>query len=213
MALLRATPRKELGTRQVRRLRNQGLVPAIIYGHMETPQPVTLGEHDMELALQHGARLLEIDVDGQVQTVLVKEVQWDTFGHMVLHVDLCRVSLDEAVEVTVLVTLRGTPAGLADGGVVQQSITDIRVTCPVRSIPENIRVVVTDLNVGDAIYLRDVELPEGVTLLDEPDAVLCTCRVVAEEVEEEAVEEEAPEPEVIGEKKADEGQEGQDAGS
>ncbi len=207
MALLRASKRTELGTRQVRRLRDKGLIPAIIYGHQETPQPVTLSEHDLELALQHGARLLEVDVDGQTQNVLVKDVQWDTMGQVALHVDLFRVSLDQRVEVTVAVVLRGTPAGEADGGVIQQVVTDVRVECPVASLPDEIRVLVNHLNVGDSLHLRDMELPEGVELLDEPDALLCSCSVVAEEIEPEP--KEVAEPEVIGEEKEEQGPEGQ----
>ena len=209
MALLRASTRKERGTRQVRRLREQGHTPAIIYGHGEEPQPVTLGEHDLELALQHGARLLQVEVDGRRQNVLVKELQWDTFGQTVLHVDLCRVSLDERVEVTVAVVLRGTPAGEADGGVLRQAVSDITIECPVASIPENVRIRVNDLKVGESIQLKDIELPEGVRLIDDGAIVLCACNVVAEEAEEE---EEVAEPEIIGEKK-EEGQEADGAAS
>ncbi|HUS91663.1 MAG TPA: 50S ribosomal protein L25 [Phycisphaerae bacterium] len=205
MALLKASTRGEIGTRRVRLLRDKGLIPAIIYGHNELPQPVTLGEHDLELALQHGERLLQVDVDGQVQNVLVKDVQWDTFGHVALHVDLFRVSLDDRVEVTVPVILRGTPAGEADGGVLQQSTMDITIECTVVSIPEEIRVRVNDLKVDDSLQLKDIALPEGMTLLDDGDIVLCTCSVVAEEAEPEP-EEGAAQPEVIGEKKEAEGE-------
>jgi len=203
MALMKASPREELGSRATRRLRDRGLIPSIVYGRGESPMPVTLSEHDIELALQHGERLLEVDVDGHKQNVLIKDVQWDTFGQMVLHVDLLRVSLDERVEVTVQVSLRGTPAGEANGGVLQQAVSDIRVECPVAAIPDEIRILVTGLEVADSIHLRDIELPEGVVLLDDGDALLCTCDIIAE-VEEAPSEEEAAEPEVIGEKSEDE---------
>jgi large subunit ribosomal protein L25 len=200
MALMKASTRKELGSRAVRRLRDKGLIPGIIYGHNEEPVPVTLSEHDLELALQHGERLLEVDVDGKSQNVLVKDVQWDTFGQIVIHVDLFRVSLDDRVEVTVPVVLRGTPAGEADGGVIRQAITDVSIECPVAGIPDEIRVMITHLNVGESIQLKDIALGEGLTLLDDPDSVLCSCAVIAEEVEVAAEEEEA-EPEIIGEEK------------
>ncbi len=203
MALMKASTRNALGSRAVRRLRDEGLIPGIIYGHNEEPLPVTLSEHDIELALQHGERLLEVDVDGRKHNVLVKDVQWDTFGQVVLHVDLFRVSLDDRVEVTVRVVLRGTPAGEADGGVLQQAITDVGLECPVAAIPEEIRVMITHLNVGDSMQLKDIDLAEGLKLLDDPDSVLCTCAVIAEEIEVEA-EAEVAEPEVIGEKKEDE---------
>ena len=184
MALLKASTRRELGSRRVRRLREKGLIPAIVYGHGEPAQAITLSEHELDLALQHGERLLEVDVDGSVQNVLIKEVQRDTFGQIILHVDLCRVSLDERVEVTVAITLRGTPAGEVDGGVIQPSVTEIHVECAVAAIPEDIRLLVNHLNVGDSIQLKDLELADDVNLLDDPEAVLCTCSVIVEEAEE-----------------------------
>jgi len=212
MALLRASSRPELGSRKVRHLRDKGLIPGIIYGHRRDAVPVTLSEHDVELALQHGERVLEVDLDGQKETVLVKDVQWDTFGQMVHHVDLCRVRMDERVEVTVPVVLRGTPAGAADGGVLHQAVTDVTIECPVVAIPEEFRVSVTKVAVGQTLCLRDIPLPDGVRLLGDADAVLCTCSVVAEEVPvEEAVEPEAAEPEVIGRK--EEGEEKAEEGS
>jgi large subunit ribosomal protein L25 len=203
MALLRASTRNEVGTRQVRRLRDQGLVPAIIYGHQQTPQAITLSEHDLEQAVTHGERLLEVDVEGQAQHVLVKAVQWDTFGKAILHADLFRVSLDERVEVTVNLVLRGTPVGLADGGVLNQNLSNVRIECPVATIPEELRVVVAAMKIGDLIHLRDVELPPGVKLMGDPEMVVCSCSMVAEEVVA-PVEGEVAEPEVIGAKKEEE---------
>jgi large subunit ribosomal protein L25 len=204
MAQMKATTRTETGSRQVKKLRAKGLTPAIIYGHGEAPAQVTLSEHDLELAIQHGERLLEVDVDGEVQNCLVKDVQWDTFGHFVQHVDLLRVSLTDRVEVEVRVQLRGTPKGVADGGVLNQIVSDIHIECPVAAIPEEIRVMVTDLGKDQSMYLRDIPLPEGVVLLDDPGAVLCQCAEVAEEVVAPAEVTEVAEPEVIGAKKEEE---------
>ena len=205
MAQMKAIARKETGSKQVKKLRAKGLTPAIIYGHGEEPVQITISEHDLELALQHGERLLEVDVDGNVQNVLVKDVQWDTFGHFALHVDLLRVSLTDRVEVEVQVVLRGTPKGAADGGVLTQITNDIKVECPVAAIPEEIRVMVNDLGLDESLHLSDIKLPEGVTLLDDPETVLCQCAEVAEEAEpEEGAEGEEAEPEVIGAKQEEE---------
>jgi len=204
MARLKASARQETGTRKVRRLRRKGFIPGIIYGHKEQPLPITISEHDIELAIQHGERVLEVDVDGQRQNVLLKDVQWDTFGQEVIHVDLFRVALDQRVEITVPVVLRGTPAGVAEGGVIQQMVSDIEIECLVTAIPEEIRVPVTHLNVGETMHLRDIELPDGTKLLSDSEAPLCAVSVVAEveeAVEEEVEAEAAAEPEVIGEKK------------
>ena len=203
MAVIRADARDEIGTRNARRLREQGKIPAIIYGHGEAPQAVTLSEHEIELAILHGDRLLEVDLGSTKQNVLIKELQYDTFGQEILHVDLTRVDLDERVEVTVPIVLRGTPAGAAEEGVLQQLAAEIRVECVVTAIPDEIRVAVGELQIGDSISMSELELPDGATLLEEPEALVCNVVVIAEEVVVEEGEEEAAEgePEVIGEKK------------
>ena len=206
MAVLKATKRDDTGTRKCRRLRKTGMIPGIIYGHQRAAEAITLSHHDMQVALLHGERVLKVDVEGTEQDVMVKDVQRDTFGQDILHVDLTRVSLDERVTVTVRIVLRGTPAGIEEGGVLRQTASEVELECTVRSIPDEISVPATDLKVGDSLLMRDLPLPEGVTLQADPEAMVCQITVVAEEVEaapEEA--EAAPEPEIIGEKK-EEGQ-------
>jgi large subunit ribosomal protein L25 len=119
-------------------------------------------------------------------------------------VDLLRVSLTDRVEVEVRVVLRGTPKGLAEGGVLNQITGDILVECAVSSLPEEIRVMVSDLGLDQSIHLRDIKLPEGVVLLSDPDMVLCQCTTVAEEVVAPAEGEQEGEPEIIGGKKEEE---------
>ena len=201
VAQLKATTRTELGTRKARVIRKQGLIPCVIYGHGKDCLSITRSEHDFDLAMQHGERLLEVNLEGKIENVLIKDVQWDTYGQVVLHVDLTRVNLDERVEVTVPIVLRGTPAGTAEGGVLQQSAAQVRIECIVTGIPEDVRLQVNDLNIGDSLTMGDLELPEGATLLVEPDTTICTVIVIAEEEEAPAEEGEAlAEPEVIGEK-------------
>ena len=128
MALLKATARTTRGTRKSRALRAKNQIPGIIYGHGKTPEPVTLDQHEAQLLVSHGERLLEIDIDGQKQNALVKEVQYDPMGNEVLHIDLARVDLDERVEVTVAVRLRGTPGGATEGGVLQQTVAEVSMS-------------------------------------------------------------------------------------
>jgi len=201
MAALKASMRSKRGSRKARALRARGLIPGVIYGHGEETVSVTLREHDIDLAIHHGQRLVELDLDGKEENALIKDVQWDTFGQKVLHVDLTRVDLNERVQVTVPIVLRGTPAGAGEGGVLQQTAAEVSIECLVRVIPEEIRAFVGELNVGDSLHLRDLELPEGATLVDDDATVVCSITVIAEEVEEAPAEEEgAEQPEVIGEK-------------
>ena len=204
MAVLKANKRDEVGTRKARRLRQQGLVPAVIYGHGEETQSIALDEHDLQLAILRGGRLLEIDCDGRKENTLIKEVQYDTFGQHVLHVDLTRVDLDERVEVSVAIVLKGTPVGVTEeSGVLQQTASEILVECPVRSIPESIEVLVTEMKVGDHLTMADLPMADDVKLLEDPEAPVAAIRVLAEEVEAEPeeAEAEAAQPEVIGEAK------------
>ena len=203
MPVLKATKRSETGSRPAKALRAQGLIPAVVYGHQKETVSVTLNQHEVDLSIHHGQRLLEVDIDGQIENVLLKDVQWDTFGNEVLHVDLTRVNLNETVTVTVPIVLRGTPAAADEGGVLRQMAPDVEIECMVRSIPEEIRVIVNDLQIGEAIYLRDLELPDGAKLVADGDTVVCSVAVIEEEAEEAAPEEEGGvQPEVIGGKEA-----------
>ncbi|MDP6545226.1 MAG: 50S ribosomal protein L25 [Phycisphaerae bacterium] len=204
--VLKATKRTESGTRKARALRREGLLPAVLYGHGEGTVAVTLQEHELELALMHGEQLLEIQLDGKSQNALIKDIQYDVWGQKVLHIDLTRVSLDELVTVTVKITLVGTPAGVDEGGSLQQAMPSTEIQCRVDQIPEEIRVQVNALNIDDALHLSDLELPEGSELLGDPEALVCNVITIAEEVEAEEAEEgeEAAGPEVIGAKPEDE---------
>jgi large subunit ribosomal protein L25 len=203
--VLKATKRSEIGSRKVARLRKSGQVPAIIYGHGEDPLAVAMGEHDLELAMQHGQRLLELDVDGQTLNVLIKDVQYDTYGKEVLHADLSRVNLDERVEVTVAIHYRGTPVGVTnEDGVFTPIIDEVSVECQVNNIPEEIVIGIHEMHVDDQLMMGDLQMPEGVKLLDEPETVIATVSVMAEEEEAAEGEEGSAEPEVIGAKEEEE---------
>lgn len=203
MATMKATKRTQHGTHAAKRLRKEGKVPGVMYGHGEGTQAVSLEKHEVELAFLHGERLLEIDVEGQVQNVLIKEVQYDTFGQEILHIDLTRVDLDERVELTVVIHLVGEAAGMKDGGVLQQVESEAQIECPVRSIPDELRYVVTDMKLNDRLYMKDLALPEGAKLLSDPDMLVASVTEVAEEEAAPAEGEEPAEPEVIGAKPAE----------
>ena len=201
MATMKATKRAERGTRQVRRLRKEGNIPGIIYGHGKEPVAITLDKHDIELAILHGERLLEVVIARKTHNVLIKDVQYDAFGSDVLHVDLNRVDLDERVEITVAIILVGTPEGIKDGGVLQQAENELQLECPVRHIPEEIKYLVTEMKLDDRLYMKDLMLSEGATLISNPETLVCSVTEIQEVVEEALLEgEESAEPEVIGEK-------------
>ena len=204
MPTITATTRTEIGTNAVKKIRREGNIPGIVYGHGTEPTPICVSEHDVEMAIQHGERLFDLTIDGKPETVMFKAVQWDTFGHEVLHVDFARVNLTEVVEITVPIILAGTPEGAKEGGVLQQQASEINISCQVQNMPEEIKILVTDMKKDDRMLLGDVELPQGATLLDNPEDILCQVVEIAEEAEAPEGEEAPAEPEVIGAKTEEE---------
>jgi large subunit ribosomal protein L25 len=197
-----AKQRSELGSRANKRLRDAGMLPGVIYGHKEAVIPVTLGKKEVVGHLNHGAHLFDLNLDGKSEKVLVKDVQYDHLGMEVLHVDFARVNLDEKVKVTVPVELKGTPKGEADGGVLQQVISELEIECLVTEIPESIRHNVNDLALNDVLHISDLKLPAGVRVLQDEHLIVATVKEIAEVVAA-PVEEGAAEPEVIGRKPAE----------
>src|SRR3954463_10866611 len=151
-AQIQANPRPELGSRANKRLRGRGLLPGVIYGHKEAVVPVTLNKKELVGHLNHGAHVFDLAFDGRSEKVLVKEVQYDHLGIEVIHVDFARVSLDEKVEVTVPLEFKGTPKGEADGGVLQQMISDLEVECLVTDIPDRITHNVSEMAIDDVLH-------------------------------------------------------------
>ena len=210
MQTLNMSRREKLGSRASRRIRDEGRVPGVVYGHGQETTPVSIARHDVELALQHGEQLVNAELDGQPQNFLIKDLQFDHLGQELIHVDLTRVSLDERVEVTVPIELRGTPVGVQEeGGVLSQALGQLTLECLVTEIPDAIRAFVTNLRVGQMLRVSDLPVPEGAKVVQAPDTIVATITVVAEEVVAPPVAEVATaEPEVIGAKEeAEEGEE------
>jgi large subunit ribosomal protein L25 len=195
--------REALGSRANKRLRDSGFVPGVIYGHKEAVVPVTLPRKEVTNHLNHGAHLFDLALDGKSEKVLVKEVQYDHLGIEVIHVDFARVSLDERVEVTVPIELKGEPKS-DEGGVVTQVLNELEIECLVTEIPDAIRLNIADMKLDDQLTIADLKLPAGVKVKgQEPEAVVVTFKEIKEE-EAAPVEGETAEPEVIGRKAEDE---------
>lgn len=212
--VLSAQKRSDHGTRVARRLRKSGLVPAIVYGHKEATVGITVKSDELTRAIRHGVRLVDLKLDGAggLEKALIREVQWDYLGHDVLHVDFARVAADEKINIEVRVELRGIAPGVAGGGNLIQPLHSLHVECLVTNIPEMIRVTVNELQLNQAIHVKELKLPEGVVVKNDPDAIVV--QVVPQKIEEVAPvagipgAAESAEPEVIGRKAAEEGEEG-----
>lgn len=190
----------------MKRLRQTGKIPAVLYGHGEGTVMLTASEKEINRIIDQGSHI--IDLDGEVTgKVLVKEVQWDALGSSVLHLDLARVDPNEKVEVTLQVVLHGEAPGVKAGGVVSLVRKELLIQCPVAAVPENIVCDVSGLELDAVISAAELKLPEGAELVRSPEQTIASCsepqKASAEDAE--AGEEGAGEPEVIGEGKSEEG--------
>ena len=153
--------------------------------------------------LHKGVHVFDLGLDGKSEKVLVKDVQFDHLGIEVLHVDFARVSLDERVEVTVPLELKGTPKGEADGGVLQQIVAELEIECVVTDIPDVITHNVSEMAIDDVVHIKDLKLPPGAKALQDADLIVAMVKVIEEEAGAPAAEGETAEPEVIGRKPED----------
>jgi large subunit ribosomal protein L25 len=203
--VLVAQERQGKGTRAARRLRKQGQIPAVVYGHGEGTVSVVLPADELARAIRQGARVIDLKQGEKVQKALIRELQWDPLGHDILHADFARVSADERITLDVRIELRGTAPGVTAGGVLVQQIHNLHVECSVVNVPESIRASVAELQMDQILYVRDLVLPEGVVVKNDPDTIVVqvTQKMVEAEAPVEAAAEQA-EPEIIGKKKEDE---------
>jgi large subunit ribosomal protein L25 len=200
--------RQSRGKHQARRMRAHGEIPAVLYGHGQATESLTVPAAEIEALLRHGGKVVQLqgDVNG---SALVREVQWDGLGSEVLHLDLTRVSSTETVDTTVRIELRGDAPGTREGGILEHALHTLEIRCPVASIPDRLLVNVNALGLGESITVGDLELPAGAVPVPEPHELVVQCVAPAEvPEEEEVVAAGAAEPEVIGrrEGEAEEGE-------
>lgn len=207
--LLKAEIREHTGSKWTAKVRKQGRIPAIVYGHKQEPVAVSLDAHNFVEGLHHGHRVMDVQIGKKKATMMVKDLQYDYLGRDIIHVDLVRVDASEMVKVAVPLELKGTAQGTHEGGIIEEHADSLEVECKVTDIPETIVVSVKEVGVGDTVHAADVELPEGVKLASDPGTLLVTCHLVAAAKTTEVLEEEAPiAPEVIGEAKEPKEEEG-----
>jgi large subunit ribosomal protein L25 len=201
---LAAKRRDQHGSRNARRLRRQGLLPAVIYGHKEETISLTVDNDAIRSLIRHGVRVVDLQLEGRTEKCFIRAVQWDAIGNDVEHVDFTRISLDERIRVTVPIVLRGTAPGINAGGVLNQPLHTIDIECLAINVPEAIRVNVGELQLEKAIHLKEVTLPEGVKVFGDPEAIVVQVVKPLEEAPAApaaaAVVEGPAEPEVIGRK-------------
>ncbi len=167
---INATSRQAQGTGASRRLRRAGRVPGIIYGGDKPAQPISVDHKELFLVLRQEAShssVIDLKVDGQLEPVLLKDVQLHPYKQQILHVDFQRVDATHKVHVKVpLHFLNGdiAPGVKLQGGVLSHVMTEVEVVCYPKDLPEYIEVDLKDLAAGHSLHLSQIKLPPGVEL-------------------------------------------------
>jgi large subunit ribosomal protein L25 len=194
---LEVRERDRVGTRESRRMRRDGLIPGVLYGRNE-PHAISVPERELRRALTGGQGLhtiLDVVLEGQKSThpSILKEYQQDPIKGRLIHVDLQEVRLDRPITASVTISLVGgeDAPGVREGGVISQVQREVNVEALPMEVPEHIDLDVGQMEMGDTLRLADLRVPEGATLLDDPETVLATLTMPTRVVEpEEEVEEE-----------------------
>ena len=224
---LEAEVREKTGKEVVKKLRECGLIPAVVYKAGEKTMNLKVSEQALLKALHTEAGENAIinlklsddkkspakksssthksSTDKKTKTVIIKEIQYHPVKGNILHIDFNQISLTEKLTVDVPVEVKGESQGVKEGGVLEHILWELKVECLPTKIPERIETDVTDLKIGDSIYVKDLKVPEDIKILADPEAIVVSVKPpTVEKVEEEVVEEEITEPEVITEKKKEE---------
>ena len=187
----------------MKRLRQTGQIPAVLYGHGEAGVMLSVSEKDLNKAINTGSHIVDLVGDTK-ESALIKDVQWDAFGMKVLHLDLTRVDATEAVEVTIPIELKGDPVGTHHGGTVNFHQHELTILCPANVLPDRIELRISELDNDQSISAGEIVLPEGASLAEAPETPIVSCAIQVEKAEVESDEGSASEPEVIGGKKDEE---------
>lgn len=209
---LDAQVRDQVGSRKIKEIRRQNAVPAIVYGGENKPTNIKVDRSSYERIMRHHRgqsvifRLNVMEGDKKLKdySVIVKEEQHDPVSDKLTHIDFNRISLTKELEVKVPIETKGDPVGVKrDGGSLEHILWELPVICLPTKIPQHILIDVSQLEIGDAIHVKDITLPEGVRTKQDPEAILVS---VIPPMKEEALatpEEGPKEPEVLKEKKVE----------
>jgi large subunit ribosomal protein L25 len=207
--VLNAKKREKTGKEIVKKIRKQGFVPGILYGGSEVI-PISFLERDLNKILGEKSgenTIFQLNIEGaesRDRKVIVREFQNNPVKGELLHADFYEVSMDKEITVTVGITIEGKAFGVEqEGGMINHLLKEVEIECLPTTIPDEIKVDVTNMKIGDVLHLKDIPMPAGVTLLEDLDEPVVSVTAIVEEVvaaPEEAEGAEAAEGEEAGEK-------------
>lgn len=204
---LRAQAGRETGSRESKRIRRQGMVPAIVYGSdVKQPVPISVDSHDLSVALHTEAgtnAIINLEIEGgDTLTTMARVIERHPFRNEYRHVDFVTIDLSEKIVAEVAIDFQGTPAGVKEGGVFSPRRTHVLVEVLPTEIPSSIGLDVSEVEIGGSLRIEDLPEIEGVEYTEDPEGVIMSVTVPAAEIEEE--------PEELEEGLLIEGEEGEE---
>lgn len=211
---IKAERREIFGKNASRRLRKDGMIPAIIYGAHDVNVPLTLSKKDIFLILRSETgenTVFQVSFDSEKRNAMIKELQRHPVTDEILHADFIQIAMDKTVRVSVPVVTVGDAVGVkTEGGFVDFITREVEIECLPKNIPEHIEVDISDLHLRQSLKVEDITFPEEIKLISDPDTILVLIEVPSKEEEIEVEEEEeeviaeGEEPEVIKKEKPEE---------
>lgn len=211
---IKAEKREIFGKNASRRLRNEGMIPAVLYGVHEATVPLTLKKKDIFMILKSETgenTVFQVSFDSEMRNAMIKELQRDPVTDEILHTDFIQIAMDKTIRVSVPVVTVGDAVGVkVEGGFVDFMTREVEVECLPKDIPEHFEVDISNLQLRQSLKVEDIIPPEGIKLVSAPDTILVLIEVPSKEEEIEVEEEEEEviaeeeEPEVIKKEKVEE---------
>ncbi len=194
--------RDDLGSWKMRKLRASGFIPAVLYGHGEANVCLSVKVESVLTLVRHGSKL--VSLTGAISdTALLREVQWDSMGSEIVHLDFARVSQTELVEVSLPIHIHGEAPGAIGSGQLRFVTHEVTIRCPAASLPEFLTVDIGQLQLGHSIHVNEMKLPEGATPVTPGSVVIVQVVAQAQSADDAAAA--VAEPELIRKEKAAEG--------
>ncbi len=187
MAVLKVEKREGTGKYVAFDMRKQGLIPAVMYGTGMESVNLAVNEHELQMLLVGGSRLIDLDLNGKKQMAILKGLQHATIGKHLLHADFNAIDENTPLHVDVDVELVGDSIGAREGGIVEIDLHALQVECLPRNLPDKLTIDIAKLAIGGVIYVKDVKVPAGVAIKNHADLPVVSCHHANRVVEAAAV--------------------------
>ena len=186
--VLTAQSRQNKGSAEARKIRRAGRIPAVLYGRSGKATSIDLDALEFANGVKNisESTIVKVDVDGKSYDAFVKDTQRNIIDGNVLHVDFYEVESGVSLRARVSIHLKGTAAGVRDGGILEFPLHEIEVECLPKDLPERIELDITNLGANESIHVRDIPLSSAIRVLSSADQVVALVKFAREEVVEEA---------------------------